>query len=123
MPSPPGRVRAAVQRLNPLISRHQVDSRILFVRDVRERVEKLARSSSSTPTRIRWCLDGRVVYMIDGYTTTDRYPYAQQADTVELPADSGLSASFNYVRNSVKATVDAYDGTVTALRGRTTTIR
>ena len=50
--------------------------------------------------------------MIDGYTTTDRYPYAQNAPVAELPRKSGLRHNFNYVRNSVKATVDAFTGEV-----------
>ncbi len=58
-------------------------------------------------------LDGRVHYVIDAYTTTDRYPYAQKAENGRLD-DGGLAGkSFNYVRNSVKAVVDAYDGDVT----------
>jgi uncharacterized membrane protein (UPF0182 family) len=86
-------------------------SRILYVRDVRERVELLAPFLEFDADPYPVVLDGRVLWVIDGYTTTDRYPYAQtaaQAGTV----DSGLNTSFNYVRNSVKATVDAYDGTV-----------
>jgi len=51
--------------------------------------------------------------MIDLYTTTNDYPYAEQADTDQLTENSGLRHDFNYVRNSVKAAVDAYDGTVT----------
>ena len=58
-------------------------------------------------------LDGRIVYVIDGYTTTDHYPNAQRADTPTCSEDSGLAGDFNYVRNSVKAVVDAYDGTIT----------
>jgi uncharacterized membrane protein (UPF0182 family) len=57
-------------------------------------------------------IDGRVTWVVDLYTTTDRYPYGQQADTEQLTSGSGLNHDFNYVRNSVKATVDAYDGTV-----------
>ena len=57
--------------------------------------------------------DGRLVWVVDAYTTTDRYPNAERADTRQLSAESGLRHTFNYVRNSVKATVDAYDGTVT----------
>ena len=56
--------------------------------------------------------DGRIVWIVDAYTTTSRYPYAQRVETGQLPDDSGLDHSFNYVRNSVKAVVDAYDGTV-----------
>ncbi|MFZ9580972.1 MAG: UPF0182 family protein, partial [Ilumatobacteraceae bacterium] len=54
-----------------------------------------------------------VVWVIDAFTTTSRYPYAQQANTDNLSDQSGLNHSFNYVRNSVKAVVDAYDGTIT----------
>jgi uncharacterized membrane protein (UPF0182 family) len=46
--------------------------------------------------------DGRLVWMLDGYTTTDRYPYSEPV--------RGMG---NYIRNSVKVTVDAYHGTVT----------
>ena len=59
------------------------------------------------------------MWVQDAYTTTDRYPYAQDYNNPgRLPADSGLNTSFNYVRNSVKAAVDAYDGTVTLLHHR-----
>jgi uncharacterized membrane protein (UPF0182 family) len=58
-------------------------------------------------------LDGRIVYIVDGYTTTDRYPYSQRADAAWLPRDSGLRHRLNYVRNSVKAVVDAFSGGVT----------
>ena len=57
-------------------------------------------------------LDGRLVYVVDGYTTTDRYPYAQRAPVAHLDSSSGLRDRFNYVRNSVKAVVDAFDGDV-----------
>ena len=58
-------------------------------------------------------VDGRVTWLVDLYTTTSRYPYAQEAETDQLTSGSGLNHDLNYVRNSVKATVDAYDGTVT----------
>jgi uncharacterized protein len=54
-----------------------------------------------------------VMWVVDGYTTSDRYPYAQDATTTGLSNQSGLGGGFNYVRNSVKAVVDAYDGTTT----------
>ena len=53
------------------------------------------------------------MWIIDGYTTTGQYPYAQRAVTGQLPPGSDLGGRFNYVRNSVKAVVDAYDGSVT----------
>jgi uncharacterized membrane protein (UPF0182 family) len=55
---------------------------------------------------------GKVLWVIDAFTTTSRYPYAQEANTDNLTAGSGLKHNFNYVRNSVKAVVDAYDGSV-----------
>jgi len=58
-------------------------------------------------------VDGKLVWIIDAYTTTDEFPYAQRAVTGQLPPGSDLGHRFNYVRNSVKAVVDAYDGSVT----------
>jgi hypothetical protein len=57
--------------------------------------------------------EGRIVYLVDGYTTTNRFPNSQQASVGGLSSDSGLRTGFNYVRNSVKAVVDAFDGGVT----------
>jgi uncharacterized protein len=56
-------------------------------------------------------VNGRIVWIVDGFTTTSRYPYAQRA-LIEDTAVSGLDGRFNYIRNSVKAVVDAYEGTV-----------
>ena len=67
-------------------------------------------------------VDGRIVWIIDGYTTTDRYPLAQREsfdtmtdDSLDEGSDFGTlpTDEINYMRNAVKATVDAYDGTVT----------
>jgi uncharacterized membrane protein (UPF0182 family) len=100
--------------IEPLISNFITDeSRILFIRDVRERVEELAPFLHWDADPYPVVIDGRIQYVLDGYTTTDRYPYAQRADTDQLPAGTGLDHRFNYVRNSVKAVVDSYDGTVT----------
>ena len=100
--------------IDPLISGFvRDDSRVLYVRDIQERVQKLApflRFDSDPYTVIS---DGRVKYVVDAYTTTNRYPFGQRADTEQLPADSGLRGDFNYVRNSVKAVVDSFDGSVT----------
>ena len=54
-----------------------------------------------------------MLWVVDGYTTSDQYPYSQDADLSQLSGGSGLQLPFNYVRNSVKAVVDAYDGSVT----------
>jgi uncharacterized membrane protein (UPF0182 family) len=89
------------------------DSRIVFERDIRARIEKAAPFMQWDADPYPVVQDGRVVYMWDGYTSTDHYPNAQRADTTGLPAGSGLTGGgLNYVRNSVKAVLDTYDGTV-----------
>ena len=101
------------QDINPLISGSiGDDSRILFVRGVQERLQKVAPFLHFDADPYPVVLDGRVVYLVDAYTTSDRYPYAERVPSSGLPAASGLRHSFNYVRNSVKAVVDAYDGSV-----------
>ena len=58
-------------------------------------------------------IDGAITWVLDGYTSTASFPYAQRIGNVELTTNSGIPRDANYVRNSVKATVDAYDGAVT----------
>jgi uncharacterized protein len=100
--------------LNPLISDFMTDnSRVVYVRDVIERVTKLAPFLHADTDPYPVVVDGQVQWVVDLYTTTSRYPYAQIADTDQVSSASGLNRRFNYVRNSVKATVDAYEGTVT----------
>ncbi len=101
-------------QLEPLISNFVTgDSKVFYVRDVRERVEKLAPFLHFDADPYPVLVDGRIFYVVDGYTTTDRYPYAQPAPVAELPRSSGLRHDLNYVRNSVKAVVDAFTGEVT----------
>ena len=88
-------------------------SRIQWVRNVRDRAEKLAPFLHFDRDPYPVVVGGKVLWVIDAFTTTDQYPYAQDGDLRQLEADSGLNHSFNYVRNSVKVTVDAYDGAVT----------
>ena len=100
--------------INPIISGFMdSDTRIIFHRDISDRITELAPFLHADADPYAVVLDGRLVWVQDLYTTTDRYPYGQRADTDQLPPDSGLRHRFNYVRNSVKATIDAYDGTVT----------
>jgi uncharacterized protein len=96
--------------INPLIS-GQVGggTKVLYVRDIKDRVKKLAPFLDFDADPYPVVSGGRVTWVLDAYTTTSRYPYAQK---VSGPSDTGLNHGFNYVRNSVKATVDAYDGTV-----------
>ena len=89
-------------------------SRIMYIRDVSARVHKVAPFLRLDSDPYAAVVNGRIVWVQDAYTTSDRYPYAQDYNNPgRLPGNSGLNTSFDYVRNSVKATVDAYDGTVT----------
>jgi hypothetical protein len=100
--------------INPLISGFvDGDSRIIFNRDLRLRVENLAPFLELDADLYPVVSGGRVFYIVDAYTTSDRYPYGQRPDVSDLPAASGLRKNFNYVRNSVKVVVDAFDGTTT----------
>ena len=92
------------------------DSRIQWVRGVRERAEKLAPFLHFDRDPYPVAVDGRVLWVIDAFTTTDQYPFAQDGDRSQLDSDSGLNHVFNYVRNSVKVTVDAYTGKVVFYR-------
>ncbi len=100
--------------INPMVSGNiRPDSKVLLERDVTARVQAVAPFLAYDHDPYVVVLDGRVKYVVDGYTTTRNYPNAQRADTGGLNPSSGLyGRSFNYARNSVKAVVDAYDGTV-----------
>ena len=89
------------------------ESQLLLVRDVRDRVEKLAPFLESDSDPYPVAVDGKILWVVDMFTTTNRYPYAQRANTDQLDPASGLNKDFNYARNSVKAVVDAYSGEVT----------
>lgn len=89
------------------------ESEILLERDVRGRVQKIAPFLHFDSDPYPVVVDGSVQWVVDAFTTTNRYPYAQTANTSQLSAESGLNHAFNYVRNSVKAVVDAYSGKVT----------
>lgn len=105
-----------------LSDRVNENSKILYDRDPRQRVSKAAPWLTVDADPYPAIVDGRVTWVIDGYTTSNSYAYSQHrslrtatADTLTqqrsqaiLPADD-----VNYIRNSVKATVDALDGTVT----------
>jgi len=101
--------------LNPLISGNiKSGSKVLIERDVTSRLKALAPFLAFDHNPYVVLDGGRTKYVVDGYTTSRNFPNAERADTGGLDAASGLSGrSFNYARNSVKAVVDAYDGTVT----------
>ena len=99
------------------------DSKIIFNRVPRERVAKVAPWLKIDGDPYPAIVDGRVQWIIDGYTTSAGYPYSRTVDVSGATTDAlninnnPLTAvpnsKINYIRNSVKATVDAYDGTVT----------
>jgi len=89
------------------------ESQMLWVRGVNDRLEKLAPFLSYDADPYPVAVDGRAVWVVDAYTTSTRYPYGQRIGDVQRSARSGLADGDNYVRNSVKAVVDAYTGDVT----------
>ena len=94
------------------------DSKIMYDRTPRERVQKAAPWLTVDGDPYPAVVDGRIVWIVDGYTTLDNYPYAKHTPLGEATTDSltGVARQDNrdisYIRNSVKAVVDAYDGTV-----------
>ncbi len=97
------------------------DSKILFNRDPAERVEAVAPWLTTDTSVYPAIVNKRMVWIVDGYTTLDNYPYSELTSLSSATADSTEVAlnrlapdkQVSYIRNSVKATVDAYDGTVT----------
>ncbi|MFD0819221.1 UPF0182 family protein, partial [Micromonospora zhanjiangensis] len=96
------------------------NSKLLYVRNPRDRVEKVAPFLTLDGDPYPAVIDGRIQWIVDGYTTAATYPYAEQvnlqAETADELTNKGTfqlaRENVNYIRNSVKATVDAYDGTV-----------
>ncbi len=93
------------------------DSRLMYIRTPRERVQKVAPFLQLDQDPYPAVIGGRILWIVDGYTTSDGYPYSQRTLLGSVTADShvgGLAqAPVNYIRNSVKATVDAFTGKVT----------
>jgi len=99
------------------------DSKILFDRSPLVRVQKVAPWLTLDGNPYPAVVNGRILWIIDGYTTSAGYPYAANENLAAATTDSvtdNMSSvttlpnqNVNYIRNSVKATVDAYDGTVT----------
>ena len=99
------------------------DSKILYNRNPRERVAKVAPWLTLDGDPYPTVVDGKILWIIDGYTTSTGYPYSRSTSLAAATEDAltanstsvtaQANRSVNYIRNSVKATVDAYDGTVT----------
>ncbi len=80
------------------------ESRILWQRAIEERVQAVAPFLRYDPDPYPVIVDGRLVWLLDAYTVTDRYPYSE-------PIDTSLGR-INYIRNSIKVAMDAYNGTL-----------
>jgi uncharacterized membrane protein (UPF0182 family) len=97
-------------------------SQIMYDRSPRDRVEKVAPYLTLDGDPYPSVVDGHIVWILDGYTTTNQYPYSQSLSLRDTTQDSVTENKnsvkaldgdhINYVRNSVKATVDAYSGAV-----------
>ncbi|MEC3978965.1 UPF0182 family protein [Amycolatopsis sp. H20-H5] len=94
-------------------------SKIMYNREPRDRVSKIAPWLTLDGDPYPAVVDGRIQWIVDGYTTLNNVPYAQQTSLGEATNDSlngvakQANSSINYIRNSVKATVDAFNGNVT----------
>ncbi|MFI6426269.1 UPF0182 family protein [Promicromonospora sp. NPDC050880] len=97
------------------------ESQILYDRDPQQRVSKVAPWLTLDNRVYPAVVDGRVKWIVDAYTTSDAVPYSTSTPLDEAVADTltqqqggavVLPEEVNYIRNSVKATVDAYDGSV-----------
>jgi uncharacterized membrane protein (UPF0182 family) len=85
-------------------------SKVMYIRNIVSRAEKAAPFLKFDSDPYAVVLNGNVYWVIDAYTTTDNYPYSQNANTDRLPPNSGLNTNFDYVRNSVKVVISAYTG-------------
>jgi uncharacterized membrane protein (UPF0182 family) len=104
-----------------LSERVNENSKVLYIRNPRQRVQKVAPWLTVDSDAYPAVVDGRILWIVDGYTTTDRYPLAEK-ESIDTMTDDSLTQEnnlpivptdqINYMRNAVKATVDAYDGTV-----------
>jgi uncharacterized membrane protein (UPF0182 family) len=104
-----------------LSSRVNSASKILYDREPRDRVKKVAPWLTVDGDSYPAVVDGRVVWIVDGYTTSNSYPNSEHRSLRDATADTLTNNNsqealptdqVNYMRNSVKAVVDAYDGTV-----------
>jgi hypothetical protein len=99
---------------NLLISDQITDkSRIMFVRDPVQIAQKAAPFLTFNQNPYAVVSGGQIYWIVDGYTTTNQYPYSQNADTQQVASGSSLPGSYNYVRNSVKVVINAYSGKTT----------
>ena len=96
---------------NILLSRNfKPETRVLIRRDIRERIQTVAPFvQQDRDPYLVVADDGKLVWIVDCYTLSDHYPYSTPRT---IPVGPMSDIAPNYIRNSVKATVDAYDGAV-----------
>lgn len=109
------------RELNILLS-SAIDSssRILYIRDPLARVQKVAPFLTLDGDPYPVVVGGQILWVVDGYTTTDNYPYSKRIGLDQSTSNTyspgglatGPAGQVNYIRNSVKATVNAYTGAV-----------
>lgn len=106
--------------LNLLISNQiRPDSRVLVERNIKAIVEQLTPFLAADSDPYPVILDGEILWVLDMYTTTANYPYSQRVTPdarARLRQVSGVRLGTNYIRNSVKAVIDAHNGDVTFYR-------
>jgi uncharacterized protein len=96
------------------------NSKIMYIRDPLSRVEKVAPFLTLDSNTYPVVVGGQIYWVVDAYTTTDNYPYSQRLSLSQASSDSyspggsvvGPADQVNYIRNSVKAVVNAYTGAV-----------
>ncbi len=98
------------------------ESVIMWDRSPRDRLAKVAPWLTPDGDPYAAVVNGRIVWLLDAYTKTDQFPYSTRVDLNEATSDSVTTTAanvfalpqdrVNYMRNSVKAVIDAYDGTV-----------
>jgi uncharacterized membrane protein (UPF0182 family) len=109
------------RELNILISSAiDANSRIIYIRDPLERVQKVAPFLTLDGDPYPVVVGGQILWVVDGYTTTDDYPYSKRINLDQATSNTyspgglavGPNGQVNYIRNSVKATVNAFTGAV-----------
>ena len=97
------------------------NSKIMYIRDPLSRVAKVAPFLTLDGNTYPVVVGGQIYWVVDAYTTTDNYPYSQRLSLSQASSNSyspggsavGAGDQVNYIRNSVKAVVNAYTGAVT----------
>jgi uncharacterized protein len=87
------------------------DSRIMIYRNIRERASRAAPFLQFDGDPYAAIVDGRIKWIWDAYTTSNAYPYSEEVD-LAAATQGAMAGTANYIRNSVKIVVDAYDGTM-----------